>query len=103
IFYNLVDNALKYAGKNPKVHVAFTTKNKNHFIVISDNGPGIDHAHLNHIFDKFYRIPRPDNKEIEGFGIGLYYVKKIIRLHNWKINVQNNPKGGLDVLIQIPI
>lgn len=102
IFYNLVDNALKYSGKSPKVRVAFTTKNKYHFIVVSDNGPGIDHTHLNHIFDKFYRIPRPDNKEIEGFGIGLYYVKKIIRLHNWKINMQNNPKGGLDVLIQIP-
>lgn len=103
VFFNLVDNAIKYAAPNPKVRIEFSSKNNYYFIVISDNGPGIEHAHLNHIFDKFYRVPRPDNKEIEGFGIGLYYVKKIIRLHKWKIMMQNRPKGGLDVLIQIPV
>lgn len=102
VFFNLVDNALKYAGKRPIVRVELSTKNKYHFVVISDNGPGIDHVHLNYIFDKFYRVPRPDNKEIEGFGIGLYYVNKIIRLHQWKIMMQNNPNAGLDVIIQIP-
>ena len=103
VFFNLVDNSIKYSSPNPKVKVEIATNHQYHIVSISDNGPGIDIMHLNHIFDKFYRVPRPDNKEVEGFGIGLYYVKKIIRLHKWKIMMQNKASGGLEVRIQIPL
>ena len=70
--------------------------------MICDNGPGIPKEDLPFIFDKFYRVPREDKKDIEGFGIGLSYVKKIIDLHYWKIKLENNLKGGLTVFISVP-
>jgi two-component system phosphate regulon sensor histidine kinase PhoR len=53
------------------------------------------------VFDKFYRVSRANNKEIEGFGIGLAYVKKICELHNWKIQLANT-NNGLDAIITMP-
>lgn len=62
---------------------------------------GIPPKDLPFIFDKFYRVERKDSNEIEGFGIGLSYVKKICELHGWKVFVKNtNP--GLSFSIQIP-
>ena len=55
------------------------------------------------MFDKFYRVARKNNKEIEGFGIGLAYVKKICELHEWKIKLANKKNShGLIVIIEIP-
>ena len=53
------------------------------------------------IFDKFYRVTREDNKDIEGFGIGLSYVKRICDLHKWKVSLKNNPNKGITVKILI--
>ena len=71
-------------------------------MTISDQGSGIASQHLDYVFDKFYRVPRENKKDIEGFGIGLFYVKKIIDLHNWKIKIQNNDGPGINVTIHIP-
>ena len=53
------------------------------------------------VFDKFYRVARKNNKDIEGFGIGLAYVKKICELNNWKIKLSNKTIGLLAV-IEVP-
>ncbi len=100
--FNLIENAIKYSGDVPEISIESTKTEKGLTLAIADRGPGIEKAHIDHVFDKFYRVPRPDKKEIEGFGIGLSYVKKIIDLHHWKIKLQNNPEGGLTVLIFLP-
>ena len=61
----------------------------------SDNGSGIPMKDLPFIFDKFYRVAREDNKDIEGFGIGLSYVKRICDLHKWKVSLKNNSGKGI--------
>lgn len=101
MFFNLVDNAIKYSEPNAKVKI-FATEQENLLISIQDNGVGIASKDFKHVFDKFYRVPRPDNKEVQGFGIGLFYVKKIIGLHHWNINLKNLDPQGLEVLIEIP-
>ena len=76
-------------------------ENEKHFyLTISDNGFGIPEKDLPFVFDKFYRVTRENNKDIEGFGIGLSYVKKICELHNWKISLKNKPKG-IEVTIEM--
>ena len=70
-------------------------------IQIKDNGCGIPAKDLPFVFDKFYRVSRQDIKNIEGFGIGLSYVKKICDLHHWKIGIANNSDKGITVTIQI--
>lgn len=100
--FNLIENAIKYSGDSPEILIQTIETAKGLEISIADNGPGIEKIHIENVFDKFYRVPREDKKDIEGFGIGLSYVKKIIDLHRWKIKLENNPKGGLNVFISVP-
>ena len=101
LLYNLVDNAIKYGIENPKVDIKVVETNSHLTIQLNDNGPGIPEKDLPFIFDKFYRVSRKDTEEIEGFGIGLAYVKKICELHHWKIKVKNTD-NGLQTDIEIP-
>lgn len=101
LLYNLIDNAIKYGTEKPKVDIKVVETNSHLTIQLNDNGPGIPEKDLPFIFDKFYRVSRKDTEEIEGFGIGLAYVKKICELHNWKIKVKNTD-NGLQTDIEIP-
>jgi two-component system phosphate regulon sensor histidine kinase PhoR len=101
ILFNLVDNAVKYSGLSPKIEVVVAEINQQLSIQIIDNGCGIPTKDLPFVFDKFYRVSRQDIKNIEGFGIGLSYVKKICDLHRWKITIANNTEKGIVVTIII--
>lgn len=101
ILFNLVDNAVKYSGLSPKIEIVVTEINQQISVQIKDNGCGIPTKDLPFIFDKFYRVTRQDIKNIEGFGIGLSYVKKICDLHRWKITIANNTEKGIVVTIII--
>ncbi len=59
-------------------------------ISIADNGPGINKVHQDKVFDKFYRVPKGNTHNIKGFGIGLYYCKKIIEKHNGIISLSSD-------------
>ena len=99
IVFNLVDNAIKYGGLSPKIEIVVAEINHQLSIQIKDNGCGIPPKDLPFVFDKFYRVSRQDIKNIEGFGIGLSYVKKICDLHRWKIAIANNSDKGIVVTI----
>ena len=101
ILFNLVDNAVKYSGFSPKIEIMINEINQQLSIQIKDNGCGIPTKDLPFVFDKFYRVSRQDIKNIEGFGIGLSYVKKICDLHRWKITIANNTDKGIVVTIII--
>lgn len=101
ILFNLVDNAVKYSGLSHKIEIVVTEINQQLSIQIKDNGCGIPTKDLPFVFDKFYRVTRQDIKNIEGFGIGLSYVKKICDLHRWKIIISNNSDKGIVVTIII--
>ena len=53
------------------------------------------------MFDKFYRVARQDSQDIEGFGIGLSYVKRVCEWHKWNAMVKNNEDKGITISIQI--
>lgn len=102
IMYNLFDNSIKYCDGNPKITINIQeTKNQTRLDFI-DNGIGVSTKNLSFIFDKFYRIPSTKSNEINGFGLGLYYVKKICTQHNWKIFATNNSDKGITISIVIP-
>ncbi len=93
ILYNIIDNAVKYGVNTPEVSVSVSSKKDQYLLQFTDNGPGIPEKDLPFIFEKFYRVSRKDSEEVEGFGIGLAYVKKICELHHWKIKVKNSDTG----------
>ncbi|MFI1771953.1 sensor histidine kinase [Thalassobellus citreus] len=82
---NILDNAIKYGGNSItveifKIPLAFT-------ISISDNGNTLNKLHKDKIFEKFYRIPKGNTHDVKGFGIGLYYAKKIAEKHGGDIQL----------------
>ena len=101
VIYNLVDNAVKYSGERPNIQILVSEENSKLTLKIIDKGMGIPERELPFVFDKFYRVAREDSKEIEGFGIGLAYVKKICEMHHWQISIHNNQKEGITVTIII--
>ena len=102
IIYNLLDNSIKYCNEHPKIDIKITEDSKNLKLEFTDNGIGILNKNINFIFDKFYRIPSLKSNEVNGFGLGLYYVKKICLQHNWKISATNNTEKGITISIIIP-
>jgi two-component system phosphate regulon sensor histidine kinase PhoR len=76
---NLIDNAVKYGGDQITVKINLILNTTE--IYVADTGNGIDKNQQEKIFDKFYRISQGNTHNIKGFGIGLYYSKKIIEKH----------------------
>ena len=101
MLYNIVDNAVKYSESNTIVSISAQENKKGLQLNFSDNGVGIPANDLPFVFDKFYRVTRLDKKDIEGFGIGLSYVKRVCEWHKWKVSVKNNAVKGITVSVQI--
>ena len=102
IVYNLIDNSIKYCDRNPEIAISVTDEKGLVKIAFKDNGIGVSAKELGFIFEKFYRIPSTKSNEVNGFGLGLYYVKKICTLHGWKITAANNAAQGLTITVAIP-
>ena len=102
LVYNLLDNAVKYCDDKPEIIIRLSKENQVLKLEFIDNGIGISNKNLSFIFDKFYRIPTEKSNEVNGFGLGLYYVKKICNLHHWKISAANNREKGITITILIP-
>ena len=99
---NLIDNALKYSLGEPDVWVK--TVNKKHYLVISieDKGLGIAPEFQKKIFNKFFRVPYGDVHNVKGSGIGLSYVKQIVRSHHWHLELESKLGQGSVFRIFIP-
>jgi len=82
---NIIDNAIKYGGD--KITITLNSTSKNIEIDIIDNGTALTKANSSRIFEKFYRVSKGNTHDVKGFGIGLYYTKKIIEKHNGSIQV----------------
>lgn len=102
LVYNLLDNAVKYCNEKPEITIAISSENNILKLAFIDNGIGILPKNLSFIFDKFYRAQNEKSNEVNGFGLGLYYVKEICNLHNWKIKVENNLANGITITLSIP-
>ena len=98
----LVDNAIKYCIKQPHITITASSNNTNTTINISDNGTGIPMSERKRIFEKFYRISQGNRHDTKGFGLGLYYAKNIIELHNGKISLRSTVGKGSTFEITLP-
>ena len=102
IIYNIIDNAIKYNESEKKIINIFIDDKGNYYdLIIEDNGIGISEENINNIFKKFFRVQKDNIHDVKGFGLGLYYVKNIIKLHGWNVEVQSKPKKGTKFIIHI--
>jgi len=91
---NLIDNALKYALEDPVIDIHLKESNKQIRIDVSDNGIGIDKAHQKMLFRRFYRVPTGNVHDVKGFGLGLNYVRIIVRAHRGEVQCNSKPGKG---------
>ncbi len=103
LIINLIDNAIKYSGENPKIDISTESDKKYLYMSIMDKGAGIDKRYHKKIFKKFYRIPSGNVHNVKGFGLGLSYVKSIVARHRWKINLISKMNSDTEFKIRIPI
>ncbi|WP_288437023.1 HAMP domain-containing sensor histidine kinase [uncultured Chryseobacterium sp.] len=102
IIYNLLDNSIKYCETNPVIKISAHKDSKGLYLKFKDNGMGIPAKNIPHIFEKFYRVHTKRSEEVNGFGLGLFYVKKVVQQHHWKISVENNEDRGITTTLFFP-
>ncbi len=102
VFYNLIDNAIKYCESEPDILIVTRSEAKFFVIEITDNGIGIPREDINDIFEKFFRVHTGNRHDVKGFGLGLYYVKLIIESHRGKILVKSAVGIGTTFTIKLP-
>ncbi len=100
---NLLDNAVKYSPDKLSIKLQSWTESDKMFIRIQDQGIGISGEDQKHIFKNLYRIPTGNRHDVKGFGIGLFYVEKVILAHGGKIVVDSLPSKGTKFTITLPI
>jgi signal transduction histidine kinase len=101
-FRNIIDNAIKYSNESVDIHIDVVESNRDCTIKIRDNGMGIPPQFIKNIFEKFFRVPQGDAQSIKGFGLGLYYVRSIVKKHSGNITVQSKHQSGTEFIITLP-
>lgn len=101
VFFNLIDNALKYSPVDTPIDIKATAFKDKVRIEVKDRGIGIPQGDLKRVFEKFYRVERP--QQIRGTGLGLSICKGIIEAHGGQITAENNPDRGTTFIITIPL
>lgn len=101
ILNNLVENAVKYSGKEVEINASATEREGFIEFMVSDNGNGIPSGDLTHIFQRFYR-GNASAGEQPGMGLGLAYVKLLVEAHGGVISVESSEGHGTCFTIKLP-
>ena len=99
---NLLDNAKKYAD-DPIIELKAWTTTKALHISVKDNGQGVAKDKQKMVFQKYYRAAEGDVHNVKGFGLGLHYVKTIIKAHKGEVDLTSEPYKGTLVTVKIPL
>ena len=101
IFRNLFDNAIAYATGASRLAIVCNEIDTEgcHFyeFLVSDNGPGVEPQHLDHLFERFYRVDKGRSRKLGGTGLGLAIVKNAVAAHGGTATALSTPGGGLTV------
>jgi K+-sensing histidine kinase KdpD len=94
VFNNLIENAIKYAGKDAGIEVYLFMRDTNLVFGVKDNGAGIPKEIQAEMYRKFYRAGDEETRMQKGSGLGLFIVAELIRIHNGKIVYKENIPNG---------
>jgi len=104
VLSNVLDNAVKYSPKDPRIRVDVVTPDLQRVqIKVQDNGIGIPRGDLKRVFKRFYRVLTPGSTQVKGSGLGLFIVRAITQRHGGKAWVESEGPGqGTTVTIELP-
>lgn len=102
LLINLLTNAVKYnKSKTPEINVRFKKRKNKFYLLVSDNGIGLEKSEIKKIFRKFYQVGRSDNMSAKGSGLGLFLVQSVARIHKGKVIARSKGQGSGSVFILI--
>lgn len=103
VLYNLLDNALKYSSVEPRIKITLSASQPEFVtLCVTDSGLGIPKEYLSRVFDKFFRVPTGERHNVKGYGLGLSYVREIVRRHGGIISVESELEKGTTFTIELP-
>ncbi|MES1160446.1 MAG: HAMP domain-containing sensor histidine kinase, partial [Bacteroidota bacterium] len=104
VFYNLIDNAIKYAGPGLVLQIDSHQRQGRITIHFKDNGPGIGGQYQERIFERYFRVPAGgDIHNTKGSGLGLHYVREILERHGGSVTVKSGPGKGSNFIVILPV
>ena len=101
VFYNLLDNAIKFSYPDSAIRLTVTEKQRKIFVAVKDHGEGISKENLPKIWDRFYKTDASRGRDKKGTGLGLSIVKEIIRAHHQNINVVSTEGVGTEFIFTL--
>jgi len=102
-FSNLVTNAIKYTPKEGRVSVLLWQDQKNFYVSVSDNGPGIEAMHIPRLTERFYRVDASRNSGTGGTGLGLAIVKHVLMRHEAELKITSEVGKGSMFICVFPL
>jgi signal transduction histidine kinase len=103
VFQNLLGNAIKYGAAGGWIRIDARRQGNEVLVTVSDRGIGIDPSDHERIFDPFYRAAAVVEAQIQGAGLGLSLVKRIVEAHGGAISVRSAPGAGAAFTVRLPI
>ena len=100
---NLIENAIKYTQDNGHVRINSKRHGTEVAIQIEDDGIGMSAEHLQHIFERFYRVDKARSRETGGTGLGLHIVRRIALMHGGRVEVESEEGRGSKFTLILPI
>ena len=100
---NVIANAIKYSPPGREVLVSVQTDGRDLLIEVADKGYGIAPEDVDRIFEKFYRVPRVENADEPGTGLGLTFVREIMESHGGNVTVESELGSGSTVTLRLPL
>ncbi len=103
VFINLLTNAVKYSPQANKVLVRLSRDQGQAIVSVQDFGVGIDQAHHQKIFERFYQVTDPKEATYPGLGIGLYISREIVERHHGRLQVESRKGEGTTFSVTLPL
>jgi heavy metal sensor kinase len=102
VFYNLLDNAIKYTPEGGTVEVRVEGRDRSAVVAVRDTGIGIPAEHLPHVFERFYRVDKARTRAEGGTGLGLSIARSIVAAHGGAIELDSAPGRGTVCTVTLP-
>lgn len=100
---NLLDNAIKYRKDHAEIYLESRVVKNKLIIKVQDNGVGIKKEDIPKLFKKYFRVTSGNIHDVKGYGLGLHYVRQIIKFHRGKIKIDSRVGEWTQVIVMIPL